>query len=130
MKRLLIFLALVVVLVGSGFAFFNFYSYIFARKVEGEIVGVDRVSAPVAVMGTGAPIPNQQLFSFAVAIRENSGEIVTASSEDRQWAVASAGKCAIARFYPYPPWQLDKAGTYFGARLLRLSECAPGKPAQ
>lgn len=60
---------------------------------------------------------------------ETSGEIFTASSEDRQWAaVQGEGLCAEAKFFPYPPWQLDKAGTYHGARLLKLWNCSEKKP--
>jgi hypothetical protein len=128
MKYLKIVLAVIFV----GFAaviYFNFYGYIHSRKVDGVIVDVKRVDVNVSIMqqtGTdnnaNAKL-NSQLFSFAVAIKDGSGEIVTATSEDRQWAVAKPGQCAVARFYPYPPWNLDKDGTYHNARLDRLSEC-------
>jgi len=108
---------------GAGVGFIYFWSYIFARTVKGVVSDVQRVSTPVAVMAGGAPASSRDLFSFAVGIREESGEIVTASSEDRQWAVVKPGLCAEAKFYPYPPWELDKAGTYFGARLIKLYDC-------
>lgn len=101
----------------------SYYSFIFARNVEGVVVGVERVTEGTTIVGTGAAIPTNQLYSFAVAIREKSGEIVTASSEDRQWAVVEKGKCARAKFFPYPPWNFEKSGTYFGARLLHLMDC-------
>jgi hypothetical protein len=101
----------------------RFYSYVFARHITGKIVAIDRVTQPSAIMSSGSPIPASQIFSFAVAIQDKAGEIVTASSEDRQWAVVEKGQCAEAKFFPYPFWQLDKAGTYFGARLLKLYEC-------
>lgn len=66
---------------------------------------------------------NPQLFSFAIAIRTDDGEIVTASTEDRQWAAALQGRCVTAQYYPYPPWKLAKGGTYFNARLDRQYEC-------
>jgi hypothetical protein len=116
-----------VVLLAVGLGLFNYWPYIFARTVTGVISDVQRVATPVAVVGSAAGGASaRDLFSFAVGIREPSGEIVTASSEDRQWAVAKAGQCAEAKFYPYPPWEFDKAGTYFGARLLKLKACDTG----
>lgn len=100
----------------------HYYSYLFARNVKGKVVGIDRVTQATTIIG-GSPIPANQLFSFAIAIREDNGEIVTSSSEDRQWAVVEKGQCAEARYFPYPPWILEKSGTYFGARLLKLYTC-------
>ncbi|MEQ1878763.1 MAG: hypothetical protein ABL958_19130 [Bdellovibrionia bacterium] len=98
------------------------YSFVFAKTVVGEIVAVEKVVENMAIIG-GRPIDPAQMFSFAVAIRVKDGEIVTASSEDRQWSLAQKGQCAEARFYPYPPWDLDKAGTYHNARMTRLFDC-------
>lgn len=116
---------LVLVLILAGFTFVNFYSYIFSRRVVGVIEKVERVQLNVALMQTSESPGqiNPSLYSFAVAIREKSGEIVTASAEDRQWAVAQAGQCAEAVYYPYPPWDLKKANTYHGARLEKLFDC-------
>ncbi len=100
---------------------FNFYGYVFAKTIIGEITDVERVTQPTTVIGS--QIPASQLYSFAVAIRSKSGEIHTASTEDRQWAVAKKGQCVEAKFFPHAPWQLDKSGTYYGARLLRLFDC-------
>ena len=122
MKKLVPFLAFLF-LVGAGALTFKFYGYIFAKRINGEIVKVERVNENEMIVTNGAPIPAAQIFSFAVAIKDDKGEIHTASTEDRQWAVAQTGKCAEAKFFPYPPWQLDKSGTYHGARLLRLYEC-------
>ncbi len=95
--------------------------------MKGVIVKVERVQLNVALMQMQGDLPasqiNPQLYSFAVAIKEPTGEIVTASAEDRQWAVAEAGKCAEAVYYPYPPWKFEKANTYFGARLEKLMDC-------
>jgi hypothetical protein len=113
---------LAVAAVGT-FICIRFYEYVFAKTISGEIVKVERVSQPEALIASGKTIPPEQLFSFAVAIRDPQGEIHTASSEDRQWSVAQPGQCAEARFFPYPPWDLEKARTYHGARLLRLFDC-------
>jgi hypothetical protein len=98
----------------------SYWPYIFSKKVEGNVVKVEKLMDPIAVMTGGEP--SNKVFSFAVAIRnESTGEIFTASTEDRQWAaVQGEGLCAEAKFFPYPPWKLDKSGTYFGARLIKL----------
>jgi hypothetical protein len=120
----LVFLAFGVVVI---VVLFSYYSVIFSRTVEGKVTAVQKVDLSVSVMSLqskNAEI-NPKVFSFAVAIKDKkSAEIVTASSEDRQWMVVQAGQCAKAIFLPYPPWDFEKKGTYFGARLIQLYECA------
>lgn len=131
MKRFVLTLFFFVVLLGAMYGFVQFYPYIFSRNVHGVIMSVDRVQLNVSLMQGGQAGDdkiNPQLFSFAIAIREDNGEIITASAEDRQWAAAQRGLCAEAVFYPYPPWKVMKSGTYFNARLDRLYEC-PDKAA-
>lgn len=101
------------------------YSFVFSKKVKGEVVEVERVVEPTAILGRN--IPAEQIFSFAVMIRAEDGTIFSASSEDRQWAVAKKGYCVEARFYPYPPWDFEKLDTYYNARLLRVYDCAREK---
>ena len=103
------------------------YSFVFSKKVVGEILEVERVTQTAAILGGGSVSPDQ-MFSFAVMIRTFDGQMFTASSEDRQWAVVKKGYCVEARFYPYPPWNLEKADTYFNARLIRPFECAKEAP--
>ncbi len=125
-KRYLQVLLVIGIIIILMMGLINFYSIIFSRKVKGVVDSVQKMDLNVALMQTAANENlNPQLFSFAVAIKEASGEIVTASAEDRQWAVVKPGQCAEAVFYPYPPWKLDKANTYFGARLEKLSDCGP-----
>jgi hypothetical protein len=100
----------------------RFYSYIFAKTVQGKVLRVERVNTAEAIIASKT-VPAAQLFSFSLAIQDERGEIHTASTEDRQWAVVAEGQCVDAKFFPYPPWKLDKAGTYFGARLERLYQC-------
>jgi hypothetical protein len=112
------------VLSAVGFFGTKYYSFIFARTVDGPIEEVERVTQPTAILGGGPGLAPNQIYSFAVSIRDTkTGEIVTSSSEDRQWAVAHKGQCAKAKFFPYVPWDFEKAGTYFGARLLHLHDC-------
>lgn len=120
-KRLLILL----VLVGLGAGFVFFYPYIFSVKIKGIVVGVNHIPINVAVIsgGSGQQNVSPQVFSFSVAIQDpKSSEILTASSEDRQWAVVKPNQCAVAEFFPYPPWNLKKQGTYMNARLIQLFE--------
>ena len=102
------------------------YSVIFSKTVIGEITAVEKVELPVALMTNRDGDINAKVFSFAVGIKDKkTGEIYTASSEDRQWAVAQKGQCVEAEFLPHPPWEFTKKGTYFGARMIKLSDCNP-----
>lgn len=128
MKKFVYMLVFVLILLGSSVGFVRYYSYIFAKEIKGTIINVEKPTSQMAIVGTNQDpkIAERQLFSYAVAIQTSDGEIMTASTEDRQWAVAEKGKCVTAKYYPYPPWDFDKSGTYFGARLLQMREC----PAQ
>lgn len=113
------------VLAAALFVFFEFYPYLFAKNIKGVISKVERVDVNVSLLQNNSDTSklSPQLFSFAVAIKTADGEIFTASAEDRQWAAVSEGLCVTAKFFPYPPWKLDKAGTYYGARLLESRVC-------
>lgn len=127
MKSVFRTLVLLVIVVMGGFIFITYYPFIFSRKVNGVIESIQRIDMNVALLQQSGQDFNPQLFSFAVAIKDTkTGEIVTASAEDRQWAVASKGQCAQAVFYPYPPWNVMKSGTYYNARLDHLSDCSGG----
>jgi hypothetical protein len=104
-------------------AFINYYPFLFSKTVIGKIEKVERVELNVSLMQTTGQSIAPEMYSFAVAIKTDSGEIFTASAQDRQWAVAQEGQCAEARFYPYPIWNLEKSGTFFNARLISLREC-------
>ena len=121
-KSFVIKVVALLVLLTLAYGFFQFYSYIFVKTVIGEIVSVERVTEAAAILNVDRVDPTQ-LYSYAVAIRNDKGEILTASGVDRQWAVAQKSQCAEAKFYPYPPWNLDKGGTYYNARLIRLFDC-------
>lgn len=113
-----------IVFVGIGYLGVAYYPYIFAKNVDGVIEKVERVDMNLAVLTPqSADKINPQLHTYAVAIKTKTGEIATASSEDNRWAVAQPGQCVEAKFFPYPPWRIDRYGTYFGARLVKLSVC-------
>lgn len=99
------------------------YSWVFAKHVHGEIVAVERVTNPTAILGAQS---DAQIHSYAILIKGDDGKMYTASSEDRQWQVARKGYCADVLLYVYPPWNLGKGGTYFNARLDQIMLC-PGK---
>jgi hypothetical protein len=98
------------------------WSWVFAKRVHGEIINVERVTNPTAILGKTT---DQQIHSYAILIQnEADGLLYTASSDDRQWQVAEKGYCVDATLYVYPPWNLEKSGTYFNARINQLSKCA------
>lgn len=104
------------------------YSWIFAKSVEGEIFKVERVTDPTMIVGNVANNASA-MHSFAVAIRTTDGQIYTASSEDRQWAVVIPGCKVKALFFRYPFWELQKTGTFFNARLDDMRDCPTGQNA-
>lgn len=97
------------------------WSFVFKKRVVGEVSTVEKVN-PGFVVATATPnntIPGQA-FSFSIAIKDlNTGEIHMASSEDRKWAAVQPGNCVIAAYYPYPPWRFEKGTTDFNARLIQ-----------
>jgi hypothetical protein len=96
------------------------WSFVFKRKVIGEIVAAERVVGAMAIITQPQNSINPQAFSFSIGIKDRtSGEIFMASSEDRKWAAVSKGNCVVAAFFPYPPWQLSKGMTDHNARLLK-----------
>ena len=126
-KKVFASLLAIALLILTVFVLIRFYSFIFAKKITGEVIAIDRVTQATTIV---TPSTNQinainpaQLYSFAVAIKNKQGEIFTSSSEDRQWAIVQKGNCVEAKFFPYPFWELDKGNTYFGARLERLFDC-------
>ena len=123
MKKYIVGLVLVLSLGVAGYVTVNWYPYLFAKTISGKVQGVEKVDASMAIVnGNGSP-PGE-IFSYAVAIKETaSGEIFTASSEDRRWAVVQKDQCVEAKFLPYPPWNLARSGAWFGARLIKQYDC-------
>lgn len=113
---------LLVVIGGLAFVIAN-YSWVFAKRVKGEVVDVQRVTAPTAVFGSRAT--EAQMYSYSILLKSENGQLFTASSEDRQWQVVKKGYCVEALLYRYPFWDLDKAGNFFNARVEQIREC-PG----
>lgn len=130
MKSFFKMLTALLVLVAVGYILISYWSVIFSKTIKGRVEAVEKLQIPVAVIGGAQPgqtsaLGNRELFSFAVAIRQEDGDTITASSEDRQWSVVSKGMCVEAKLFPYPPWDFEKGGTYFNARLLDPYDCPP-----
>ena len=119
-KKWLMSVSIFVILVGLGVGYILFYPYIHARVVIGQVSGVKQLFEHSAIIA-GSSEPTSKIYSFAVGVKDmTSQEIVTGSSEDRQWGVAKEGQCVEAKFFPYPPWNLDKAKTYYNVRIQKL----------
>jgi hypothetical protein len=128
---LLVFVVVVIYILGTN------WGYVFAKNVEGQVFQIERITQPTMFLtdrtlgdpkSQSSVTPAEAMYSFAVAIRTKDGQIYTASSEDRKWAVAQKGICVEAKFYPYPPWNLEAGGTYRNARLTSMKECPKDFP--
>lgn len=89
--------------------------------MKGKILDVQRVTNPTAIISN--KVSDAQIHSYAVLIQGDDGHLYTASTEDRQWQVATKGYCVKALLYRYPPWDLERANTFFNARLEELFLC-------
>jgi len=96
----------------------KYYSYIFAKTVEGKVTSIQSIQPNALVTSRSNAAA---MFSSALMIQTQAGEVFTASTEDRQWFVVKEGMCVKAKLFPYAPWHLDKAGTYGNARLVGVS---------
>jgi len=97
------------------------YSWVFSKRVKGEIINVERVTEQTAILGNRAT--EAQMHTYSILIQGDDGRMYTSSSEDSQWQVAKKGYCVEALLYRYPPWRLSLAGNFFNARLVELSQC-------
>lgn len=97
-----------------------YYPWLFGKTVDGEIMEVERVTMPDMVVGS---VNKFQMHSYAVLIKDKTGEMYTSSSEDRRWQVAKKGMCVVSLFYRHPPWRLQSAGAFYNARVKRIYDC-------
>lgn len=103
------------------------WSYVFKKRVIGEVEAVEKINGPLTVLtGNAASSLDSPAISFSVAIKDLvTGEIFMASSEDRQWGAVVKGNCVIAAYFPYPPWMLYKGNTSHNARVHKnFTSCA------
>lgn len=102
------------------------YAWVFSKRVKGEVVSVERVTAPTAILGN--KVTEGQMYSYSVLIQGEDGKLYSSSSEDRQWAVVKKGYCVDALLYRYPPWEVSQGNTFFNARVEQIRIC-PGQTA-
>jgi hypothetical protein len=113
-------ISILIVLFAIVWVFIINYSFVFKKRIVGEVVAAEKVAVSMAVVASSSEAINPKVFSFSIAIKDRkTGEIYMSSSEDRQWAAVGKGNCVIAAYFPYPPWQLSKGNTSHNARLLR-----------
>lgn len=117
---------LLIVLVVAGAVVFvvTNWSFVFSKRITGKVVDVERVTDPSAVLG--GRVTEAQMYSYSILIQGDDGHLYTSSSEDRQWQVVKKGYCVETVLYRYPPWELEKSGTFFNARLKDVRVC-PGE---
>ncbi len=70
-----------------------------------------------------SPPSNGEPTSYIVLIKDTHGFMFTSSAEDRQWQVVKKGNCVVATLYRYPPWDIERGGGFFNARLRQIYEC-------
>jgi hypothetical protein len=116
---------LVVFLILASVAYFcvAYYSWVFSKRVKGEIVGVERVTESTAILSSR--VTEAQMHLYSILIRGSDGQLYTTSSEDSRWQVAKVGFCVEALLYRYPPWNVERANAFFNAQIIQLSDC-PG----
>lgn len=123
----------IVILLTAGALWFvvDNWSWVFSKRVKGEIINVERVTEQTAILGNR--VTEAQMHTYSILIQGEDGRMYTSASEDSQWQVAKKGYCVEALLYRYPPWRLSLAGNFFNARLVELSQCkgktqAPPEP--
>ena len=120
------YLIVAAILIGSGAFVLANYSWVFAKRVHGRILNVERVTDPNAIIS--ARVTEAQMHTYAILIQGEDGRLYTANSENSRWEIAKKGYCVDALLYRRPFWELKVANTFYDARLDELSLC-PGETA-
>lgn len=124
--ELMVLVAAIGILTSIAFAFsfggVSLYGYFNSKDVSGHLESVTSAMPAGSIVTT-----DEVVFQASVLVREGSGAYVSFSTDDRQWASfiadKSQGKCVDVRIFPYAPWNISKAGTYYGGRLLSVKDC-------
>lgn len=123
LKNAAMLLVVILILVSVGFFVVNNWGYVFSKVVTGEVLNVERVTDPQAIITSR--VTREQLHLYSILMLNNTdGKMYAATSEDPQWQSIKKGFCVQARLYRYPPWRLSLANTYYNARILDPSACA------
>ena len=123
-RNFVVYLIVAGLLVGVGALVISNYSWVFAKRIHGRIINVERVTDPNAIIS--ARVTEAQMHTYAILIQGEDGKLYTANSANSRWEVAKKGYCVDALLYPEPFWRVRIANTYTEARLDELSLC-PGE---
>ena len=108
-KLYLMSLFLLMLIALGAYGVFHYYGTIFSKTVDGRVVRLK-------------PVPNEN-ESYVIAVRDLHGNIFTSIADGPRWALVKPGECAEVRFLPYPPWHVDRIGTYASSLLIKMREC-------
>lgn len=94
----------------------------FKKEYAGKVTKVNHFNNGQAVvtgvLGKGTGFSSAAMFSCAIEISADN-EFINFSSEDRQFGTIAEGDSIRVAIFKYAPWNLDKAGTYYGGRLIK-----------
>jgi hypothetical protein len=128
LKNAVMLLVVFVILVSVGFFVVSNWGYVFSKVVVGEVLNVERVTDPQAIITSR--VTREQMHLYSILLHNQSdGKMYAATSEDPQWQSIKKGFCIEARLYRYPPWRLSLANTYYNARILDPSACPAKLPS-
>lgn len=91
------------------------YKYSTSETISAKVSEINTVNPGVVLNNIG--------FSSAILLQSFDGKIISTSSEDRQWMIVKQGQCVKAKLFKYAPWNFEKAGTFYGARLIQIINC-------
>lgn len=112
----LLIVVFVVFIIGSVVFGFS-YKFISQKTFTGDVTACNAMTAGVYNNKGGVP---SGAFSFAVDMDvPGEDEVISFSSEDRKFANVVKGDKIKVRVFKYAPWNWEKAGTYYGGRLLK-----------
>lgn len=116
-------LIVVVVIVGIilSVGYTSCYKFISREEYTGIVIACEKATNNVY---TNTRTNDKTLFSFSCDIKCDNGEIISFSSEDRKFATVIKNDVVKVAIFKYAPWNFDKAGTFYGGRLLKKIKSA------
>lgn len=111
--ELFVVIVIIATLLGAGSVIF--YPMLHRYTATGTITGIAEMKPNITI---GQSVSGGQ-YSFAVDITTEEKKIVSFSSEDRKFATCEKGQKVKVAYFKYPPWNLSKAGTFYGGRMLQ-----------
>ena len=106
----------IVVLILGSVIYSMGYKFFSQKTLTGKVTACSEMTAGGAY---GRAVPSGA-FSFAVDMAiPGENEILSFSAEDRKFANVVKGDSIQVRVFKYAPWNWEKAGTYYGGRLIK-----------